>query len=182
MSLLTELKSSTQSEHDSIEASLNLMDPEMTLEKYKSMLSRFYGFYAAVEPELEKFASLPLEKRAPVLEKDLGFFNISPSSIEKLPPSSFSLEKMEDALGMLYVLEGSSLGAQVLSRHFEEKLKVQKGKGLDFFFGHGRETMPRWLVFKDKLEALGSELKRDSIIVSAKKTFSLLESWLTSTH
>ena len=183
MSLLTELKSSTRSEHDSIERSLNLLDPEMSLEKYQDILKRFFGFYASVEPELGRYPAVMGEDhlKTPVLKRDLLYFRVDPDSVKKLPTESFTVKNIEEAIGMLYVLEGSSLGAQVLSRHFERELKVSPGKGLDFFSGHGAETMPRWLRFKEKLETLGSELDHSRIIVSAKKTFNLLENWLTST-
>lgn len=178
---MAELKSATRPEHDSIEKRLNLMDSHMDLDQYRFLLERFYGVYARLVPELTQFEidTTPEVTRLESLKRDLAFLNSSLSEIEIPPPSHFSPQNLEEALGMLYVLRGSSLGALVLSNHFQRTLKVSKGKGLDFFTGDAEETMPRWKKFKDNLEKISQQLDQDSIIVSAKRTFSLLENWLS---
>jgi heme oxygenase len=50
------------------------------------------------------------------------------------------------------VLEGSSLGAQVISRHYRETLGLSPDHGLRYFTGYGEETGSRWRSFLACLE------------------------------
>ncbi len=44
-----ELKAVTQPLHDRLEASIPLLDPQLTLDAYRNILRRFYGIYAPFE-------------------------------------------------------------------------------------------------------------------------------------
>ncbi len=146
MNILEQLKTQTREAHDSIEAKLNLMDPGMTEDKYKEILKGFFGFYATAEKCLREFSELYPEKKEKLssLKRDLEFFDIKTQSLSALPPEKLSLHSKEEALGLLYVIEGSTLGGQVLSQHFREKFHFQPDQGLDFFSGYGERTMKVW--------------------------------------
>lgn len=85
-------------------------------------------------------------------------------------------------LGRMYVMEGSTLGGQLLSRHVEQQLGFDPGKGDSYFVGYGEATGERWREFKKLLEAL-PESDADAVIASAQNMFQLFgESMRTSTQ
>mgnify|MGYP006161253249 CR=1 FL=1 len=88
-----------------------------------------YGFIAACEQRLDIGAappSLGIERRlkAPLLRSNLRALGCSAPAIdriafcEQLP----HVERWPAALGYFYVIEGSTLGGQLLARHFRERL------------------------------------------------------------
>ena len=54
------------------------------------------------------------------------------------------------ALGRLYVMEGSALGAVMLGPVLERTLGLTAG--MAYFRGAGAETMPRWMAFRGVLD------------------------------
>ena len=84
-----------------------------------------------------------------------------------------------EAFGCLYVLEGATLGGQVISRHLARELSLSPANGAAFFNGYGPETGPRWTAFLALLEAhAGQPEQQASVVEAARQTFLLLEQWL----
>lgn len=174
MSLHQKLKAETDFAHKRLESALNLLRDDLTINDYKNILKAFYGFYLP----LEKALGLPPVKTL-WLENDLNYFGIEKDKLavcQKIPFQDNESYKM----GVRYVLEGSNLGAMVLTNHFEKTLKITPETGLDFFNGHGRSTLVNWKSFLVELETF-SESKYCSerhVITGANDTFSLLYDWL----
>ena len=85
---------------------------------------------------------------------------------------------MLEAAGGAYVLEGSTLGGRVISRH------VQKLFGPDvpraFLECYGAATGEKWQSFRAALTRLaGSREAEDRIIAGAQETFRSFTRWLT---
>jgi hypothetical protein len=57
------------------------------------------------------------------------------------------VQTMAAAIGVQYVLEGSSLGGQILSRQLKNALGFTSHHGGCFFAGYGDETSARWKNF-----------------------------------
>jgi heme oxygenase len=55
------------------------------------------------------------------------------------------------ALGLLYVLEGATLGGQLLRRRLGPALGLTEERGLAFFTAYGAEVGPMWRAFADAL-------------------------------
>lgn len=76
-------------------------------------------------------------------------------------------------LGMLYVLEGSTLGGQVLCRHLADRLQLQPHQ-LRYLAGHGRATGARWRATCALLKAaLSTPALRAQAGAAASATFRL---------
>ena len=56
-SLRQQLKRETAALHQRLEAQLGLLDPALSLERYRRVLQVFYGFYAPVEASLVPLAA-----------------------------------------------------------------------------------------------------------------------------
>ncbi len=82
------------------------------------------------------------------------------------------------ALGCLYVLEGSTLGAVIISRHIERDLNVRTGSGASFFTAYGEAVGRRWSEFRSFLIAHVRHQDADEVVGAAQQTFHSLFEWL----
>lgn len=178
MSILVLLKEGTRPQHDKLESDLNLLRKDLTLDDYVHILKRFYGIYRPLEPLL----NLPADRiKIHHLEKDLSFFKINTSLIplcETLPIVS----SKSQSYGVRYVLEGSTLGGMVLSKHFKEIFHTSPDSGGFFFSGYGAETMMKWKHFQNELISFSStpDYSPEELVESARDTFRVFHRWLIS--
>jgi heme oxygenase len=135
-SLRQRLKRETAAVHQHLEAQLGLLDPSLDLHRYLRVLETFYGFYVPVELDVTRLAAaelslgFPLRARAELIARDLLALGLSPAALAALPlcRDRPELSCVEDLAGCLYVLEGASLGGQVLSRLLHRRLGLAKGR------------------------------------------------------
>src|SRR6185369_16511131 len=109
--------------HQLIERRVPVFREGFNLEDYTQLVESFFGFWAPVEKGLSTLAplrdpDLALQSRfkCSLLRKDLLILGRDPATVpqcEKLP----RLDTFLQGLGCLYVLEGSTLGSQIISRH-----------------------------------------------------------------
>jgi heme oxygenase len=82
-------------------------------------------------------------------------------------------------LGSMYVLEGSTLGGQIIARHFRRHVAgLEDGRGCSFFECYGPDVGTRWREFQGVLRAHSSPSADDTMVAAAGETFVLLQSWL----
>ena len=184
-SLRQRLKRETAAVHQHLENQLGLLDPGLDLEQYIHVLQRFYGFYVPVEIDLARVAAdlpltFPLHARAELIARDLRALGFSQADLATLPlcHDRPALSCLEDLAGCLYVLEGASLGGQVLSRLLHRRLGLTKENGAAFFAGDEERTLPRWTVIVAWLDALPlTGVSTSKIIGAATGTFDALARW-----
>lgn len=156
------LRNETAEKHAKIESVYShLISPELSLEKYLCTLRQLHQFHKTIEDffilsssrRMASAVDFYCSERLKLIhiESDLRFFG------ESIPQEVLCLDVPNDnfearAWGMIYVLEGSTLGAQVICRSLESCLGISKGKGADFFYGYGQETGKRWTQFLARLE------------------------------
>ena len=189
LGLRSRLRTATAEVHRSLEARLDLLSPQLSLERYQRLLLGFYGYYAAIEPRLVGLArktrvSLPIVARAGLLEQDLLSLGVRAEAIAAGPRCADlpALLDREHLAGCLYVLEGSRLGARVIARFVEEHLGLTRLRGCSFFADEGQETSRRWTEVLRWLEGHADEASVDQrqIVSSAAETFRSLERWLSA--
>jgi heme oxygenase len=83
-------------------------------------------------------------------------------------------------MGALYVVEGSTLGGAVLSRHFAERFGVSRDHGLAFFNVYGDRTGEMWQRYLAALVEYDNAGDAERVIAAAKATFVSLADWLTA--
>jgi heme oxygenase len=163
---LKRLKAATQPAHERLERSLALFETVRTLPEYRGYLRRFYQMLSALEPRLAAESArhgyghyFPARSKMSWLREDLLALGDRVSDLEALPPPTRmpDLTHREAWLGTMYVVEGSSLGAQVISAHYEKQLGLSARHGMRFFQGYGAATGLRWQEFCADLRA---ELER----------------------
>jgi heme oxygenase (biliverdin-IX-beta and delta-forming) len=180
-SILAQLKSRTANQHQQTEGLVDVMRDDLSLEDYKKLLARFYAFYKSFEPKMsDALRENPMDfdyenrQNTPKLFKDLKSLGMSETEISEI--KSFgdlpAIDSKEKIFGALYVVEGSTLGGQVISRHLKEKFGLDETNGSAFFSGYGKETGTMWKNFRDAISNFADgDANREELIGAANETF-----------
>lgn len=186
---LARLKHETRSEHEAIEAQLDLVGVGLSLPVYRSRIAQFYGFYRPLELRLYAAAddaAMPpdasLRRKTPLLKIDLERLGVDASALPtccELP----DLASAEARIGCHYVLEGSTLGGQIIGRHLRHRLGITAEAGGRFFQGYGEHTGSMWQAFRAALAAFFEQSTApQAIVVGALDTFICLRHWCAGGH
>ncbi len=186
--ILHRLRQETSEQHAALEAGLALLDPSLSRADYGALLEKFFGYYAPLEAKLkarQEWTELGLDystrQKCPQLERDLAVFGVSAGALAALPRCTEMppLVSVQQVLGSLYVIEGATLGGQIITRHLEKNFGLTPETGGAFFAGYGAETGPRWKEFCALLTAAADRLHGENeIVASANRTFETLRHWL----
>ncbi len=186
--ILQQLKHDTRCYHQQIERTLNLETRCQSLDGYRDVLGQFYGFYAPVETVLAQVADLSgvlndLDQRhkTQLIVQDLHALGVSTSAMATLPLCSNvpDLPGVPQALGCLYVLEGATLGGQIIVRQLQQYLGITSTWGSAFFNSYGPHTGSMWRTFGTQLSAYATTLERTTtILAAAQQTFRAFDYWL----
>ncbi len=181
------LRRETRQQHQSIERTVPLLKDDLTRPAYCAYLGQLLGFHRPLEPLLHLYLGdlpafdLPARCKRSLLEHDLAHLGQPPEAIAVLP-SCTALPPLFDAahaLGCLYVLEGSTLGGQILSRKVATRLGLHPGTGASYLSAYGAGTGEMWRRFCAALIAhAGQHRGEDRIVQAAQDTFAALEAWL----
>jgi len=189
--LLQRLKLETRPHHERAERTVRLLEPGLTLDGYREHLERLHGLWAPLEAELARLLPvLPPELRAserwklPLLVKDLEALGHDAASLARLPRATRlpRLTGLPEALGCFYVLEGSTLGGQLILRHLQRHFAAVSAGGFAFFRAYGEEVGPMWRAFGEVVSgasaAAASEDFDARVVRAAQDTFDAFEAWL----
>lgn len=184
VSILHLLKAGTSDIHLRLEGKLPFFDPAFDLTAYRDLLGRFYGYWAPLEEQLCRLEglhhpdlSLSSRLKAHLLEEDLRFFDTDPGSLPRcarLP----GLGTVARGLGCLYVVEGSTLGAEIIARRLRERFHLEAGAGASFFTAYGGSAGRRWSEFREFVLANAADQPSSELLSAARDTFLSLEEWL----
>ena len=188
--LLNALRERTRIYHDQLESSVEVMSPGLTPGRYLALLKSFYGFYLPVESSLQargewNHLDIDFSRRTkiPRMHQDFASLGLDEAQIAKIPLCPVSalppLVSFDDALGCAYVLEGATLGGQVISRHLHGLFDMDSTSGCAFFGSYGSEVGPMWKSFVAALNSYPTTAEQsERIIVSACRTFESFHHWL----
>lgn len=188
-SLSGRLRQSTRALHDQVEAAVALDKKMGTPADYRRLLERMLGLHAPYEAALAEVAwggldvSLPARRKTHLIAADLSDFGASADEIAGLPSLAPRpvLADVAEGLGVLYVLEGSTLGGKYILRDISARLGVRASHGGRFFASYGRRVGAMW---RDCLAAIDT-IRADSDAAdraerSAVAAFQRFEDWLAS--
>jgi heme oxygenase len=182
-SLPLRLRLHTRDLHDRLERAVCL---PRSLSECRNLLARFYGFISAwqsaVEPLLQSVVhDLPRRRKSRTLEADLKYLGLDDHALAGVPrcPRLPELPDADAALGSMYVMEGSTLGGQVIAHHLEANLGLRDGRGYSYFLSYGPEVGRMWRRFLDVLRDASSPQRDERIIAAAEQTFDRLYDWFS---
>lgn len=187
--VLESLRSETKTLHRELDhhpAMVKLLSPALNSSEYLLLLKKFFGFFLPLEQSLnlslqkEHSASFGVFKQQKTawLQEDFqklgATFDIVAPTMQFLPGSS------AEALGVMYVLEGSALGGQIIAKHLAKNLGLTAATGARYFYGNGPATHERWQLFCLALEEWSerSQAPIAEIVAGAQHVFIDLRRYL----
>jgi heme oxygenase len=186
--IMVQLREQTRPYHDRLESHSDLLLRMSALSGYRQVLEQFYGIYTPLEHQLaEVFRRCPpafdFEKRrkGALLAADLRTLGVHGESLHPplRGPTLPVLSTLPQAYGCLYVMEGATLGGQIIARHLKKVLGLDAGNGAAFFNSYGNEIGSMWREFGDAVTAYaGLHDDEDQIIAAACDTFAAFAAWL----
>ena len=157
LNLRTLLRDATHPHHVQLNRHLllaGLIQPNYPLNHYHTLLGTYYQLYALLEERINLFLKCHPEAfvydercKLPWLINDLAFFQIDPLALPPLSPSAtdfLTIETVGQLVGVLYVVEGSTLGGQMISQLLAKNLGFTRDTGSCFFTGYDENTQPFW--------------------------------------
>lgn len=178
-----ELKAYTAKEHLELEQKLIPMIKDVkNVSQYAALLKLFFGFYAPLEKKLSDVVDLKNVitgmqlRKAESLKNDIIAIQ-SPVENVLLCDDLPGVVNLSSALGILYVLEGSTLGGKGIAGILKKNLATEAAIPFSFFLYYGDDTKKMWDRFKDKLDST-SNLSKDDLLSAASETFILFKRWI----
>ena len=186
MGILERMRDETRHLHTALENDLPVMRPDLQLADYRRLIARFYGFYVPMEAALACVPGLeltlpdwPQRRKINSLVKDLGALGCTSQELAEMPlcVQISAIPGVEEALGCLYVLEGSTLGGQIIGRHLETVLQIGLHNGASFFRSYRDGVGLMWKTFQEVLRSR-DPADHERIIDAASQTFDCIHRWL----
>ena len=181
------LREATREAHERTENALDLFGPGLTIDRYARLLERWHGFestWQRVAPaalgNVVPAEFLSPRRKLHLLRADLLACGRSADSLDRLPvvpDDALPWNDAAGALGVLYVVEGSTLGGQHVAKRIKESLHLTPEHGLAYFSSYGPDVGVRWRETKRLLDS--APTVQDGVIHSANAAFTFLGQWLT---
>lgn len=164
---------------------MRILDADATLTDYRCYLAAMLGFHAPLEAAFAGHDGLravgfaaAARRKSPLLEDDLRALGDDPGVLPHCTalPAATSLPR---ALGVAYVLEGSTLGGRYILAKLPPSLAHLRGRATAFLAGYGPETGDRWRGFAAIVaRALVRPDDVREAVVGAREAFERLIGWL----
>ncbi|WP_116787967.1 biliverdin-producing heme oxygenase [Flavobacterium psychrotrophum] len=158
---LENLRSLTSESHVALEAlpvSESILKPDVTDVEYGHYLTIMRDVVKDAEENIFPITAtvitdLDSRNKTHLIEADLTAVGAVVTDAEK--PLSDGIENLTlpFALGVLYVIEGSTLGGRVILKNINGVLGHDAEKGAAYFSGYGGQTGSRWKAFLDQFTA-----------------------------
>jgi heme oxygenase len=176
--ILQALRLETRPAHDQLEQNVfnqQLTAGTITAAATVHFLAKMHGFLAPYEARLEAQNLGPewetaTRQRAHLILEDLQ----QPAAALEICPDMPPLATWPQLLGAMYVVEGSTLGGQVISRQLAKANIPLRA----YFSGYGERTGPLWKAFCQLLAQQATPANEAEIVASARLTFQKLDAWL----
>ncbi|MGV8877827.1 MAG: biliverdin-producing heme oxygenase [Sphingobacteriaceae bacterium] len=183
--LSTQLKEETHANHLQVEKLLiGLLRSIDNTNAYIKLLQIFYGYFGALEDKINQHIGVAQladhskrRKSESIIEdiKDLGGLAPEKAKDSDLPEIANHLQ----ALGALYVIEGSTLGGKLIAKMLSKQLDIKDSNGLSFFSGYADKTDEMWEGFKHALNNEAQDSTAAALIIhAADETFVKFKLWI----
>jgi heme oxygenase len=184
--MLTEvLKSETKTAHTNLEGRMiPSIKAIQTHEDYRRLLEMMYGFYQPLEDRIDAYINDDImpgyneRRKAALLAQDMAVLNSSvPATPERLCADLPEISSYAQALGAMYVLEGSTLGGKIIAGMVQKRVG-EVHNALHFFNGYGEKAMEMWLAFKEQMNKDMPGQEQERVVQAANDTFGSFKRWI----
>jgi len=183
---MEQLKNSTADLHEALEAvaqSQRIMDKSLTLTQFQQMMANHYRLHWLLEPTLAASLDRTLPELAygsqrtklSALVEDLESLDLKPADLQTgLPETVPELNSLATALGVAYVLEGSSLGGQVIRKALSQHPEISARCSFAYYRHYGSDVRQRWVDFAATVnQRLSTAAEQQAACQAAQQTFRL---------
>lgn len=177
------LKENTQKQHQLLEDKFNsnkIFEKSYSVGDYKRLIGLNYQFllnyenaiHAALSDDLKDQLDINSRLKLPIITKDAQNLGLDQNRNENLQPISSEAE----ALGMLYVIEGASLGGNVIKKQLQKNPDFST---VDFhYFGmYGDQIGMFWKNFTSTINNYFSEEQYSEVLKGAERAYAELLSY-----
>ncbi|MGE6357060.1 biliverdin-producing heme oxygenase [Flavobacterium sp. NPDC079362] len=185
---LDKLKKQTADAHKNLEklsVSASILSPNLQIEDYCHYLALMHAVHKSTQEHIFPllsgvFPDLEERKKTQWIENDLAFLNY------KITESN-SVFRYHDisipfAIGILYVVEGSSLGGRFILKNVETIPVLSNQSGTSYFAGYGNKTGSYWKQFLSALTEYQQKYNcEDEIIEGAVYAFDCIHNHFMNT-
>lgn len=181
-----QLRAETHALHGTLETALTTRGLTGKRDDYVDLLASMLRIYRPLEAALARLdwsserLDISSRRKSDWLATDLLRLGRDPSVIadwHDIPCLDSNLQ----GIGALYVLEGASLGGQVISKWLLERLDIDTENGGRFFSSYGSQVSVMWRSYLDVLERAAVGEQNGKVISStACQTFEAFHHCLTS--
>ncbi len=201
--IMQRLREQTQAQHEALQATpffAALHDQTLARDSYVAWLRVLHTLHETLEVELSRSSDpwvkavwCDEERRTPWLERDLA--HLAQDTRRDAPGAQLrailmaqqmrhvALSDAPRLLGVLYVLEGSALGGQVLKKQLGARFGLREGAGLDYLSGRGADTQAHFRRFSERMDAHVNDVSvMRRVVDAARALFSDLEEVLRALH
>jgi heme oxygenase len=182
--IMSRLKNETAAAHARVDALMDLS--RMSRDRYARALAALRDAQLAAESELVRHSDeLAASGYDPGARSKVAWLEADLHAIGAFAaPAAHTLLLADPAaaFGAVYVMEGSTLGGQVIARHVMPLLDVTAERGCRYFSGYRADTGLRWRETSAAITRYASDHPTavDQMIAGANDTFALVESALRS--
>jgi heme oxygenase len=176
--ILQSLKEETNLLHDIVDKSSGadkIISHSITKNEFANLLTKNYLAYSTIDANIDNFGQEDLVKPIYFLPRISNWVAKDLQKISSSLPiinTSFFLNNKFEALGAIYVTEGSLLGGLFIGKHLTECNNLKNSIQSEFYTTD-KSRLNRWKIFKNYLNEkkfTDSEIRK--IIDGAKKSFS----------
>lgn len=196
--VMQRLADATRAEHQHIERNsllAQLLQSDVSVSHYRRVLAGFHGFYRPLETQLlanpdvanHRDLASRLGKHR-LLAADLRTLEVSARQCQALPHCEDLpvCKHWHEILGVMYVLEGATLGGQLIRKQLLAHLDARWHGALRFYSCYGDQVGERWRTFQQLLAGNLPDDPADEhlsmAISAARQTFGLMDNWLARTE
>ncbi|TGD81890.1 biliverdin-producing heme oxygenase [Hymenobacter wooponensis] len=175
--ILQRLRTETRPYHDALEQNefnQALNAGQVSAAATQWFLAKLYGFLKPYEAQLDQHQFSPAWEIEQRHRAHLILADMPPDASLPLCPDMPPLTTWPQLLGALYVMEGSTLGGQVINR----QLAKAGIESRTYFSGYGERTGPMWKRFCQLLTEEATDANQAEIVDSASLTFQKLHAWI----
>lgn len=175
--IMVALRTATAAEHARLDAALDLLADDGR-HRIVKLLARLHGFHQVWEPLIVRLPECRSvfagRGKLAFLRDDLLSLGFTEGAVSALPRCEAAAHLVRDwrvAFGSMYVMEGSTLGGQVIARRLALPLRS--------LVPYGSRTGAMWRAFGAAARASLGPAERGLALEEARETFAVLQAWLT---
>lgn len=188
--VMSALKTETMSAHKQLERTnyfIRLFEPDYSIQEYRRLLCRFYGFFSAIEPLIfenlteTQLSVLGHKVKVGLLAKDISLFEGDEAGLQNMPRCDKlpRLNSFARQMGAFYVLEGSTLGGRIIAKRLKEHFGTEILDKLNYYNCYGENISVEWKGFQSFMGSQfdDKEAEIPDVIAAANDTFLCLHQW-----